>query len=161
MTATGDQPGRPRPARPRLLRSLAAGLALLVLLGVVLIWGPVGLGNGPLGVQMGVTQVCLGAWPAHPASYTAVADRCSQARGPLIGRAVGYVRGISAGFPAAAEIAAPPARSCWVATKVVVHYHVGIRHYAASGPFAMAVCGEDAPAKLSNAAENAAEAAAF
>jgi len=44
------------------------------------------------------------------------------------------------GWPAAAEVAAPRPGGCWVMTKVVVHYHVGIRHYAATDSYPLAVC---------------------
>jgi hypothetical protein len=41
-------------------------------------------------------------------------------------------------------------------TKIVVHYHVGIRHYSASDPYQLAVCADKS---LVDAAMTAAEAA--
>ena len=41
-------------------------------------------------------------------------------------------------------------------TKVVVHYHVGIRHYSATGPYQLAVCSDSAQV---SAAMNAASSA--
>jgi hypothetical protein len=59
------------------------------------------------------------------------------------------------GYPAAAELAAPEA-GCWVLTAVVVHYHVGIRHYVVTDPDGLVVCIGTAAI---NAATNAAIAA--
>jgi hypothetical protein len=78
-------------------------------------------------------------------------------RGPLIGHAFGpTTQRISPGFPAAAEAAAPRPGTCWVLTKIVVHYHVGIRYYAATDPFQIAVCAHDSSAQ-EDAATKAAE----
>jgi hypothetical protein len=63
---------------------------------------------------------------------------------------------LAVGFPAAAEAAAPAPGTCWVVTRIVVHYHVGIRHYSASDPYQLAVC---ANADQVKAAMNDAEAA--
>jgi hypothetical protein len=206
VAATGDQMQRRLTSRPHQWRLMLAAAGVLVLAGAFLLWGPIGLGNGPLGVQMGATQggsdpttgpvvisiplyntghglavvdavdligrtrypgprvlrleivaeVCLGAWPTRPASRSAVAERCSRDKGSLIGHAIGAMHGISAGFPGAAEIAAPPARSCWVMTEVVVHYHVGIRHYAATSPYDMVVCAANAARQQVNGASRAA-----
>jgi hypothetical protein len=188
-----------------------AGLAIAALLavGALLLWGPVGLGNGPLAAQMGATEGwgdigqapvgfilpmynsggspatvdsvdlvggtpyaaprlqalavltsarCGGAWPARVTSVGFVMVGCGgNNRGPLVGSAIGpNTQAISAGFPAAAEAAAPRPGTCWVITEVVVHYHVGIRHYAATDPFELAVCGRGAAAQVERAM-NAAE----
>jgi hypothetical protein len=75
-----------------------------------------------------------------------VLDGCgSHARGPLIGRSIGAR---SQGFLGAAEIAAPRPGTCWVMTNVVIRYHVGYRHYAATDPYALAVCGLGADAQV-------------
>lgn len=42
-------------------------------------------------------------------------------------------------------------------TKIAVHYHVGLRHYTATDPFDLAVCGRGASSQV-DAAMNAAEA---
>jgi len=78
---------------------------------------------------------------------------CGTDYGPLIGRAVSHDPG---GLPAAAEVAAPHPGKCWVVTKTVVHYHVGIRHYSATDPYRIAVCSK---AALVNAAMDAMDAA--
>ena len=82
-----------------------------------------------------------------------LADCGNHARGPLIGRSVGA---LSQGFLAAAEVAAPRPGSCWAMTKIVIRYHVGIRHYAATDPYALAACGTGTPSAQVRAAMNAA-----
>src|SRR5258708_23696309 len=64
--------------------------------------------------------------------------------GPIMGHAVGPTNTNFYGFPAAAEVAAPHPGTCWVMTKIVVHYHVGLRHYSASDPYQLAVCSDAA-----------------
>jgi hypothetical protein len=191
--------------RKRRVVILAA--AGLLATGAFLLWGPVGLGNGPLSAAVGdatgavhpggpvgfvipihnsgdssavvdgldlisgtsypgphvlglevlTSGVCGGAWPARQAAGGFVLVGCGGTDdGPLIGHAVGPTHAVSFGFPAAAEIAAPRPGTCWVMTKVVVHYHVGIRHYSTIGPYQLAVCAD--PAQL-NAAMKAAESA--
>jgi LDH2 family malate/lactate/ureidoglycolate dehydrogenase len=50
----------------------------------------------------------------------------------------------------------PEPGTCWVMTEIVVHYHVGIRRYAATNPYELAVCAKRA---LVDAAMTAAETA--
>ena len=51
---------------------------------------------------------------------------------------------------AAAELTAPPRGTCWVMTKVVVHYHVGGKHFSGAYPFQLAAClGVSSPGVLS------------
>ena len=78
--------------------------------------------------------------PAHPAaggrgfSLTG----CGRYREPLYGHALqahGYH-----GPVAAAEFTAPARGTCWAITKVVVHYHVGGKHYSGTYPFHLAAC---------------------
>jgi hypothetical protein len=187
----------------RVILLVAAGLLAT---GAFLLWGPIGLGNGPLstglnygqgsvhvggpvglaipiynsgdssavvdgvdliggtsypgphvlGLEALTSDTCMGIWPARQAAGGFVLVGCGSARGPspLVGHAVGPTRPVSRGFPAAAEIAAPRPGTCWVVTKVVVHYHVGIRHYSATEPAQIAVCAESAQL---NAAMKAAE----
>lgn len=188
-------------------RAIILAAAGLLATGAFLLWGPIGLGNGPLstGLDYGSGAVhpgspvgfvipiynsgdspavvdgldlisgtsypgphvlrlevltsgaCGGTWPVRQAVRGFVLAGCGGAdAGPLIGRAVGPTHPVSPGFPAAAEIAAPRPGTCWVMTKVVVHYHVGIRHYSATGPSGLAVCADSA--RL-NAAMKAAESA--
>ncbi len=179
ITPPVDNAGHPRePVRGwlRLGRRhrviLLAAVGLLAI-GAFLLWGPIGLGNGPLSTAIGVSQgtvdsgpgpvgfltsgVCGSAWPARSAGRGFVLAGCGGAdAGPLIGHAFdGPTPAIFFGFPAAAEAAAPRPGTCWVMTKIVVHYHVGIRHYSASGAYDLAVCSSDGQV---NAAMNAADA---
>ena len=193
----GVTDGLPRARWYRRLRLVVPAIAVLLTIGATLLWGPIGLGNGPLEVVVNVadgwpdngqTPVgfimpmynsggspaiidsvdlvggtryatphilalavltsarCGGSWPAKITSRGFVMVGCGGAdRGRLIGRAVGpTTQPNSWGFPAAAEAAAPPPGTCWVITKVVVHYHVGIRHYAATDGLQLAVCGRGA-----------------
>ena len=186
MTSTSiDHPNdtsvRTRYGRKRRVAILAA--AGLLATGAFLLWGPIGLGNGPLSAAYGITAgtvhpggpagfvipihnsggspavvdgldliggtsypgphvlglevltpgTCAGPWPARQAVRGFVLVGCGGTdAGPLVGHAVGPTHPVSFGFPAAAEIAAPTPGTCWVMTKVVVHYHVGIRHYSAT-----------------------------
>jgi hypothetical protein len=172
-------------------RVIILAAAGLLATGAFLLWGPIGLGNGPLSTGLGygsgavhpggpagfvipiynsgdssavvdglevlTAGACLGTWPARQAVRGFVLVGCGGAdAGSLIGHAVGPTHPVSPGFPAAAEIAAPRPGTCWVMTKVVVHYHVGIRHYSATGPSGLAVCADSAQL---NAAMKAAESA--
>ena len=100
---------------------------------------------------------CGGAWPARQAARGFTLAGCGgTAVGSLIGSSVGGHHTAFFGFPAAAEVAAPGPGTCWVMTKIVVHYHVGIRHYSATDPLVLAVCTDSAQIE---SAMNAAEAA--
>ena len=97
---------------------------------------------GPRLLRLAVlsTSLCGGAWPAH-SSGTASHGLRRPLRRPTIGRAIGFTftRPVPAGFPGAAEVAGPPPRGCWVMTEVIIHYHVGTRHYTATDPYELAV----------------------
>jgi hypothetical protein len=164
----------------------------LLAFGAFLLWGPIGLGNGPLRAAIYATQGwadsgrgpvgfviplqnsgdapavidgldliggtsypgphvlrlevltagrCGAAWPARPAGRGFALVSCGGAdAGPLIGHAFGRTHPARFGFPAAAEVTAPRPGRCWVVTRILVHYHVGIRHYSASDPYQLAVC---------------------
>jgi hypothetical protein len=188
-------------------RVIILAAAGLLATGAFLLWGPIGLGNGPLSTGLGygsgavhpgapvgfvipifnsgnssavvdgldlisgtsypgphvlalevlTSGACLDTWPVRQAAGGFVLVGCGGTdAGPLIGHAVGPTNPVSPGFPAAAEIAAPRPGTCWVMTKVVVHYHVGIRHYSATGASQLAVCADSAQV---NAATKAAESA--
>jgi hypothetical protein len=189
-------------------RVVILAAAGLLAAGAFLLWGPIGLGNGPLSTGLGygegwvhaggpvglvipiynsgdssavvdgldlisgtsypgphvlglvvlTSDTCMGTWPARQEAGGFVLVDCGSARGasPLVGHAIGPTRPVSRGFPAAAEIAAPRPGTCWVMTKVVVHYHVGIRHYSATEPSSIAVCADSAQV---NAAMKAAQSA--
>jgi hypothetical protein len=189
-------------------RVIIIAAAGLLAAGAFLLWGPIGLGNGPLstglaygeqwvhaGTPVGLAipihnsgdssavvdgldlisgtgypgphvlqlevltyDACMGTWPARQEAGGFALVGCGSAHGasPLIGHAIGPTRPVSRGFPAAAEIAAPRPGTCWVMTRVVVHYHVGIRHYSATTPAQIVVCADSAQV---NAAAKAAQSA--
>lgn len=112
-----------------------------------------------LGLEVLASAACAGAWPAHPAGRGFSLAGCGGAdAGPLIGHAFGGPsHRLPLGLPAAAEVTGPAPRTCWVMTKVVVHYHVGIRHYSASDPYQLVVCADSATSQVANSANNAAE----
>lgn len=192
-------------------RVMIPAVVALLAAGAFLLWGPVGLGNGPLsptvrgaegwtdsagspvlaplpiyysghgqavidGVQLiggtrypgphvlamevlATSGICAGLGPARRASHGFTEAGCAgTVQGPLIGRSFGSGHVLSVDHTAAAEIMAPPPGTCWVTTKIVVHYHVGIRHFSASGQFAEAVCTARDP-KLAEVAMDAAVAA--
>ena len=188
-------------------RVIILAAAGLLAAGAFLLWGPIGLGNGPLstglgygsgavhagspvgwvipiynsgdssavvdgldlisgtsypgphvlGVEALTTGACVGVWPVRQVAGGFVLVGCGGAdAGPLVGHAVGPTHPVSPGFPAVAELVAPRPGTCWVVTKVVVHYHVGIRHYSATDASDLAVCANSAQV---NAAMKAAESA--
>jgi hypothetical protein len=190
-------------------RLIACAAAIILVVGAFLQWGPIGLGNGPLALDMGAlqgstdpdlgpvgftiplynsshsqavidelslvggtryawprvldlgvltTSLCGGAWPARPSGHGFRMGCGGPYDGSLIGRPIGFTftRPTPAGFPAAAEVAGPPPGRCWVMTEVVIHYHVGIRHYTATDSYELTVCAEDASAQTRNAANAAA-----
>jgi hypothetical protein len=207
---TGDTAAAPSRAWLKARRrAFVSVITAAVLVGAFLLWGPVGLGSGPLSVQMAATvgwtdtvpgpvgailpiynaghalavvdrvevvggttypgphvlalgvvtsAACIGAFPARPAGRGFVLVRCGGGyRGQLVGHAFGFTHGVSPGWPAAAEMAAPRPGTCWVMTEVVVHYHVGIRHFSVTDPYQLAVCRTQSSAAV-NAAMKAAEA---
>ena len=100
---------------------------------------------------------CGGAWPTRQTAHGFVLSGCGGAySGPVIGHAVGPTNTNFYGFPTAAEVAAPHPGTCWVMTKIVVHYHVGLRHYSASDPYQLAVCADAAQVNSAMAAAEAA-----
>jgi hypothetical protein len=109
-----------------------------------------------LGLDVEIEQPqCSEVGPAHLEGHGFVLDGCgNRDRGPLIGRSVGAR---SQGFLGAAEIAAPRRGTCWVMTKVVIRYHVGFRHYAATDHYALTVCARGVQPPQVNAAINAAD----
>jgi hypothetical protein len=183
------------PHGPRSWRRIPVVLTVVVILvvGAFLVWGPIGLGNGPLNASVGgvvggggfgtgrvgfiipvrnsgraatvidgvdliggteyaaprllaldvlTSARCGGMWPAQPVARGFVLSGCGGPnRGSLIGRPIGHTRGLYQ-FPAAAEVATPEPGTCWVMTKIVVHYHVGIRHYSATDPYELAACSD-------------------
>jgi hypothetical protein len=190
--------------------AIAAGVAVLAI-GALLLWGPVGLGAGPLfvgefdaggGPDSGAPAVavvipvhdsshdpavidsirlvgrtsypgphvirreawsvanCTGAWPVPAGARSFVAKDCGgKGLGPLIGHAFGFTKPVSPGYGAAFELSPPRAGSCWVLTDVVVHYHVGTKHYSTTDPDDLAVCAGNKPSRQINAAMSAAQSA--
>jgi hypothetical protein len=123
--------------------------------GLDLIGGTSYPGPHVLALEVLSSGACGGDWPVRQVVRGFVLVGCGgTAAGPLLGHAFGATQPGSFGFPAAAEIAAPRPGSCWVMTKVVVHYHVGIRHYTATDPYQLALCADSAQV---NGAMNEAE----
>jgi hypothetical protein len=58
--------------------------------------------------------------------------------GRLYGRAVGNQN--APAVLAAFKLSPLRPGACWLMTRIVTHYHVGIRHYVASDPWVLAVC---------------------
>ena len=182
--------------KPPWVRAAAVGVAVAALVAAFLMFGPVGLGNGPLHVtastnffswnepvvEPAVYVVPLGNTSGTAAKIDRVNVMSAAGHAPLrvlsvrAGRYVGsdcFVWGPAsslsgcvqpslvpaAGFsvPARAdasprprqgpalviELAGPPPAQCTVITAIVLRYHVGIRHYAATVPQGSeAVCGK-------------------
>lgn len=201
----------PRARWPRWRRAIIAAAAGVLAIGAVLLWGPIGLGAGPLFVgqfdgsgspdpgsaalamvlpvrnsghdpavidsirlvgrtgypgphvirrEAWSVSNCLDAWPVPAGAHSFVPKACGGAdAGPLIGHAFGFTKPVSPGRGAAFELSPPKAGSCWVLTDVVVHYHVGIRHYSTTDPADVAGCAGKNPARQITAAMNAAESA--
>jgi hypothetical protein len=203
-------PGRTHWLWSRRWRYIAGVVVALLAVGAFLLWGPIGIGNGPLSMgawdttswpDPGMSPIgtiipvnnsggapavidavqlvgntryptprliaplelltsgkCGGPWPARSAGHGFVLAGCGGTdAGPVIGHAFGPTHQPAFGYPAAAELAAPKADSCWVLTAVVVHYHVGIRHYVVTDPDGLVVCagstGINAATKAAIAAE--------
>jgi hypothetical protein len=180
-----------------------------VVIGAFLLWGPIGLGNGPLNLGMSCCsrQTGLGGEPRaalvipvlNSAHETAVVDsvkfkggngfpnahvlslwtisytNCggdwpvparpgppkligcdAHILGPLIGHGYGFET-YQGGAMALAIVSLPSRTGCWVISAVVVHYHVGIRHYAATDPFGFAFCGARTSSALQQLAMTASE----
>ncbi|MGO8956628.1 MAG: hypothetical protein ACLQFR_04555 [Streptosporangiaceae bacterium] len=95
-----------------------------------------------------LTQCTFG--PAHAAAHGFVVSTCGKAKyvGPLLGQAVGQSRNASFDYAAGLEMSAPKSGGCWVLSYVVIHYHIGIRHYSAAESDRMVVCaGKNATAR--------------
>jgi hypothetical protein len=165
-------------------RNAVATLAALVLVGAFLYFGPIGLGNGPLGLPS--MDGRIGWFTTQPTDYvatlvnaggsTAMIDRVTVASAdgyapvrilsvrvashsqfgciyampsglsgcarPPFMAAAGFAvvphantkPGNRGGPALVVEIAGPPAGRCVALTAIVVHYHIGIRHYTATVP---------------------------
>ncbi len=87
-----------------------------------------------------LTQCTFGQ--AHAAAHGFVVSTCGTAKyvGPLMGQAVGQSKNASLDYAAGLEMSAPKSGGCWVMSDVVVHYHIGIRHYSAAESDRMVVC---------------------
>jgi hypothetical protein len=167
-------------------RLIVATAATLLVAGAFLLWGPIGLGNGPLSVPAGaggygffdraarptvyvvplvnsggaaavIDGVTIESAPGYPALHVRsvragsyVGSNCTD-NGPqtsLVGcvepgliRADGFVVAGGAntapephGPALVIELAGPSPRQCTVISGIVLHYHVGIRHYSATEP---------------------------
>ena len=100
---------------------------------------------------------CFGAYPVKRIRPRLIVPVCSMTDlRPLSGASVPFSTGPHLLVEAMAEVRPPARGGCWVLTTVVVHYRVGIRRYAASGPDQVVVCGPAAGSRV-NAAMRAAE----
>jgi hypothetical protein len=173
--------------------------AVLAAAGAFAIWGPIGIGPGPIGntfdasttgglvsrtqptvfvvsidagnsgaVIDSIAAVSDGSYPApHVISIKGDGDQVCGGTWPLTGRQNFYVSCTAGGlvplinrrvpisshvnqsglgpidYPGigAAIEAAPPGRAgCWTVTAIVIHYHVGIRHYTATQAVNLTAC---------------------
>jgi hypothetical protein len=181
--------------RPRTRRIIIPVLAVLVAFGAFLYWGPIGLGNGPLGVpsmdgrfglssaeptaftatlvNSGVSTAVIDSVTVNSATgyssarvlsvgvarhssygcvYSLMSNLTGCARPPLVAAAgfavapgANTVVGNRGGPALVIEIAGPPTAGCVVLTAIVLHYHVGIRHYTATVPQGFVwACGQHA-----------------
>jgi len=174
--------------------------AVFAAAGAFAIWGPIGIGSGPIGnthytgsmtgsvsrtqpsmfeepiyagnsgavidsialvsdgsyppphvlsIRGDGDQVCGGdAWPlTGRQNFYAVCTAGSLV--PLIGRPVpenshlpkpGLAGSDYPGIGAAIETAPPRSAGCWTVTAVIIHYHVGIRHYTATHVIDLTEC---------------------
>jgi hypothetical protein len=80
---------------------------------------------------------------------------------PLIGRQLASqpANGVM-NYAAGLEMSPPKAGGCWVLTDLVVHYHIGIRHYSATEPLSTIVCAGKNANALTQAASQAISAGA-
>jgi hypothetical protein len=189
-------------------RTIIALVAVLLVVGAFLLWGPIGLGNGPLNLGsyccLGQTALrgeqraalvipvlnsaratavvdsvqfkggngfpnahvlslwtisyanCGGDWPvpARPGPPEMPGSCGAHILGPLIGHGYGLETELG-GAMALAVVSLPSSNGCWVISAVVVHYHIGIRHYAATDPFGFTFCGARTSSALQQLATQA------
>jgi hypothetical protein len=84
---------------------------------------------------------CAGEWPLPAGPHGPLPPTCNaRDLGPLVGHQVRFSPPDALGLQAVAEISPPKPDSCWALATVVIHYHVGIRHYAATDPLATVAC---------------------
>jgi hypothetical protein len=182
----------------RTRRFIVPVIAVLAAAAAFAIWGPIGIGPGPIGNTAGSStgglvsrtqpaifvepidagnsgavidsiavvsdgsfpaphvisirgdgdQICGGAWPLTGTQnfYTSCT---AGALVPLTGKPVpassrlqnpGTAAPDYPGIGAAIETAPPGRAGCWTVTAVVIHYHVGIRHYTATRVDDMTMC---------------------
>jgi hypothetical protein len=123
-----------------------SGQAPAMIEGIEIIGGTAYPAPRLLSLAVVTSGQCGGIWPTRQTARGFVLAGCGgKYSGPLIGRPIGPTRPHSYyGLPVAAEVAAPHPGTCWVVTKVVVHYHVGIRQYSATSPYELAVCTHEA-----------------
>lgn len=90
---------------------------------------------------LAIDPSCSGLWAARPAPGGFVEAGChGSVRGRLLGSWLGAQNELSPGLAAMAEFAAPHPGTCWAFTKIAVHYHIGTKHFTATGPAEYAVC---------------------
>ena len=104
-------------------------------------------------VSADMTQCTFG--PAGTAAKGFGVAGCGDSRyvSPLIGRQLPQqpANGVIS-YAAGIKMSAPKSGGCWVLTDIVVHYHIGIRHYSADEPLGTVVCAGKNAAALAEAA---------
>jgi hypothetical protein len=100
-----------------------------------------------------MTQCTFGSAGKAARGFDVAGCGSSRYVSPLIGRQLASqpANGVMS-YAAGLEMSPPKSGGCWVLTGIVVHYHIGIRHYSATEPLSTVVCaGKNADA-LSQAA---------
>jgi hypothetical protein len=113
-------------------------------------------------VLANMTQCTFG--PAGKAAQGFGVAGCGGSRyvSPLIGRQLAAQPATSVmSYAAGLEMSPPKSGGCWVLTGLVVHYHIGIRHYSATEALSTVVCaGKNAEALTQAASQQAISAGA-
>lgn len=130
---------RARWARRR--RVIIPVIIAFAVVGVFLLWGPIGLCNGPLTLAGSNSAGGGIAQSTGPIEIALPIDNNGAAPAPAANGVQQQV---------AFEVAAPPRGRCWVLTTVVVHYHVGIRYYTAAAQNSWAECAHGSSAAQLN-----------
>jgi hypothetical protein len=94
-------------------------------------------------------QYCGGSWPVTGPDNFYATGCAVGGLVPLLGRPVPVSSHVNVpglgpvdypGIGAAIETAPPGPAACWIITKFVIHYHVGIRHYTATHDISQTGC---------------------
>ena len=108
-------------------------------------------------IRAAPNTACAGALPIHgdesllgscfkPGNLHALLGRPIPKQSALIGLPAPGLE--EPGITMILEVTPPGPRGCWEITALVVHYHVGIRHYTQTAPKEVLVCRTEAKVKL-------------